>query len=116
MQNAERPGPQSIPYQDIKTAVPFQGLVGLAQVEEDKMEDLISHGNEIPKKEFLKGGGPHSYPRAKSMQSVMDWMEDNIRKWMILDIEFYRTYTRPIPLNYMPTPLDIITTVCQEHG
>ena len=50
------------------------------------------------------------------MQSVMDWMEDNIRKWMILDIEFYRTYTRPIPLNYMPTPLDIITTVCQEHG
>ena len=35
------------------------------------MEDRLLHGNDILKQLCLEGGSPRSYPRVKSMQSVM---------------------------------------------
>ena len=46
LKDVESPGPHLIPGQDINTAVPVQGIVGLAQVKEDGMEDRLPHGNE----------------------------------------------------------------------
>ena len=45
-QDVERPGPHFIPCQDIKTAVPVQGIVGIAQVKEYGMGDCLPYGNE----------------------------------------------------------------------
>ena len=67
LQNAECTGPHSITRQDIKTAVPVQGIVGLAQVKEDGTEDRLPHGNELLKHLCLEGGSPCSYPHAKAM-------------------------------------------------
>ena len=67
LQDAERPGPHSIPRQDITTAVPVQVVVGLAQVKEDGMDDRLPHGDELLKQLFLEGGGPRSYPCVKTM-------------------------------------------------
>ena len=71
-QDAERPGTHSIPFQDIKTAVPAQGIVGLAQVEEYGMKDRLLHGKKLLKQLCLEGGGPCSSPHVKSMQSVIE--------------------------------------------
>ena len=85
-QNAERPGPHSIPRQDINTSVPVQGIIGLAQVEEYGMEDRLPHGNGMSKQIFLEGGGHRYYPRAKAMQSVM---ELDGRQYMAIDDSGY---------------------------
>ena len=64
-QYAERPRTHSIPLQDIQTAVPFQGLVGLAQVEEDGMEDRLPHGDGLLEYLILEGGCPCSFMRRR---------------------------------------------------
>ena len=71
-QNVEGPGPHSIPHQDIKTAIPIQGILGLSQAEANVMEDRLPHGNELLKQIYLEGGGPRYSPRAKSIQIVME--------------------------------------------
>ena len=71
-QNVDHPGAHFIPFQDIKTSNSAQCIVGLAQVEEDETKDHLPHSDELLKNLCLEGGGPHSSPRAKSMQSVMD--------------------------------------------
>ena len=71
-QNAERPGPHSISCQGINTAVPVQGYVGLAQLEEYGIDDRLSCGNELLKQICLEGDGPCSSPHVKFMQSVME--------------------------------------------
>ena len=45
-QDAELSGHHFIPCQDIKTAVPVQGIVGIAQVKEYGMGDCLPYGNE----------------------------------------------------------------------
>ena len=69
------------------------------------MEDCLPHGDELLKKIFLEGAGPHSSPCAKAMQSVMELYEDYIRRFMMLDIAFHRTSTITIPLKLVPPPL-----------
>ena len=49
LQYVERPGTHSIPHQDIQTSVSAQGVIVLAQVEEDGMEDRIPHGDDLLK-------------------------------------------------------------------
>ena len=49
LHNSEHPGLHSIPRQDIKTVVPIEGSVGLVQVEEYGMEELLPHGNYLLK-------------------------------------------------------------------
>ena len=63
----EHPGLHSIPRQNIQTVVHVQGVVGLAQVKEDGMDDRLPHGDELLKQLFLEGGGPRSYPCVKTM-------------------------------------------------
>ena len=71
-QNAEGPGPHYITHQDIKTAIPVQGIIVLLQVKEYGMEDSLPHGNDLLKQLCLDGGGPCSSTRSKSMQSVLE--------------------------------------------
>ena len=49
-----------------------QGKICLAQVEEDFMEGRLYHGNELMNQLSLKGGGPRSSPRTKSMQNIIE--------------------------------------------
>ena len=43
-------------------------------------------------------------------------LQRDVWRLMMLDIAFHRTFTRPTPLKMVPTPVGIITTICQEHG
>ena len=43
-------------------------------------------------------------------------MENYSWRFMMPDIAFHRTSTRPIPWKSATSPLGIITTVCQTHG
>ena len=43
-------------------------------------------------------------------------MGEDIQRLMIPDIAFHRTSPRKILLKLVPTPLGIITTMCQEHS
>ena len=86
LHNTECPGTHSIPCQDIKTSIPVQFVVVLAQVEEDGMEYRIPHGDELMKQLCLEGGGSRSSPRSKSMQSFMDIYG---RKYLVIDDVVY---------------------------
>ena len=46
-QYVERPGPHSIPHQDIHIVFHIQGVVGLLQVNEDDMEERLPRGNAL---------------------------------------------------------------------
>ena len=76
-----------MPCQDIKTAVPVQGIVELEQVMEYGTEDHLTHVDDLLNKLCLKGGVPHSYPRTKAMQSVM---ELDGRRYLEIDDAGYR--------------------------
>ena len=45
--------------------IPVQGIVGLAQVEEDIMDKCLPQDGELPKKLCLEGGGTRSSLGAK---------------------------------------------------
>ena len=51
----------------------------------------------------------------KPCRASWKWMEDNIQRLMMPDIDFHRTSTRPIPLKSVPPPLGIIYTVWQAQ-
>ena len=72
-------------YQD---SVPFPG----------HRRNCAGHGNELLNQLCLEGGGPHSSPRAKSMQSVM---ELDGRQWLAVDNSGYRL---PQDLHQSNTP------------
>ena len=64
----------------------------------------------------LRVAVPVPLPAKNPYRASWNWMEDNIRRLVILDIAFHGTSTSPIPLKSLPPPLGIITTVCQAHN
>ena len=58
---------------------------------------------------------PVPLPAQNLCRASWNWMEDYIRRLMMLDIALHSTSTRPIPMKSVPPPLGIITTVCQAQ-
>ena len=67
----EGPGIYAIHLQYLQAPEPEQGAIGLVQVQEDHLEDLLPHERCLLEQFDLKGGGPCSSTQPETMKGIV---------------------------------------------